>query len=49
MVRRGAEETGVTVPEVSMPEVKIPERNRALVKPHAAQLKEWLPLALLGL
>ncbi len=49
MVRRGAEETGVTVPEVSMPEIKIPERNRALVKPHAAQLKEWLPLAFLGL
>lgn len=49
MVRRGAEETGVKVPEVSLPDVNVPERNRALVKPHAAKLKEWLPLAFLGM
>lgn len=49
MVRRGAEETGVNVPEMSLPEVNVPERNRALVKPHAAKLKEWLPLAILGM
>lgn len=49
MVRRGAEETGVKVPDVSLPEVQVPEKNRALVKPHAAKLKEWLPLAFLGL
>jgi hypothetical protein len=49
MVRRGAEGTGVNVPEMSLPEVTVPEKNRALVKPHADKLKEWLPLAFLGL
>lgn len=49
MVRRGTEGSGVEVPEVSLPDVNVPERNRALVKPHAAKLKEWLPLAFLGM
>ncbi len=30
-----------------MPEV--PPANIALVKPHVAQLKEWIPMAVLGL
>jgi len=47
MFRDGAAKTGMTVPEITMPEV--PPANIALVKPHAAKLKEWLPMAMLGL
>jgi len=47
MFRDGAARTGITVPEMNMP--KVPESNIALVKPHAAKLKEWLPMAMLGL
>jgi hypothetical protein len=46
VIKRGTEQSGVSVPPVSLPE--IPEQNRALVKPHVAELKEWLPLAILG-
>jgi len=35
------------VPEIPLPEV--PEANLRLVKPHAAKIQEWLPLAFLGL
>jgi hypothetical protein len=38
---------GVAVPAVELP--KIPEKNAALVKPHVAQIKEWIPMAALGL
>ena len=27
----------------------VPERNRALVKPHLAEIEEWVPLAFIGL
>ncbi len=47
MIRKGEDSAGVPLPEVKLPEV--PERNRALVKPHVSQLKEWLPLAFLGM
>jgi hypothetical protein len=41
------EKTGMDMPEVELP--KIPEKNIALVKPHAAKVKEWIPMAALGL
>lgn len=37
----------VTVPEVALPDA--PAKNRELVKPHAAQLMEWLAMASFGL
>lgn len=46
MVKRGAGDAGVTVPEVRLPDV--PARNRELVKPHIEALREWLPLTVLG-
>jgi hypothetical protein len=46
MIKKGSDQTGVTIPSVTLPEV--PEKNRELVKPHVDQLKEWAPLALLG-
>jgi hypothetical protein len=39
--------SGVTIPDVNLP--KVPEKNIALVKPHVAQIKEWIPMAALGL
>ena len=47
MARDSEEKTGVTIPDLPMPDV--PEANITLVKPHAAKLKEWLPMAMLGL
>jgi hypothetical protein len=44
---QGAERVGVRVPVVPMPD--IPEENRALVKPHLAALRDWLPLTVLGM
>jgi len=38
---------GVTIPDVDLP--KVPEKNIALVKPHVAKIKEWIPMAALGL
>lgn len=38
---------GVTIPSVDLP--KVPEKNIALVKPHVAKIKEWMPMAALGL
>ncbi len=45
-IKSGSEQTGVPVPSVTLPE--IPEKNRELVKPHVAELKDWIPLAVLG-
>lgn len=45
--RENAGKTGVELPDVDLP--KIPEKNIALVKPHAAKVKEWIPMAALGL
>ena len=47
LARDSAGKTGVTLPKVDL--VKIPERNVLLVKPHAAKVKEWIPMAVLGL
>lgn len=47
LAKESAQKTGVTLPDVPRPEV--PEANIALVKPHATKLKEWLPMAMLGL
>ena len=47
MARESAQKSGVTLPDVPRPAV--PEANITLVKPHAAKLKEWLPMAMLGL
>jgi hypothetical protein len=46
LLEKGSDQTGVPVPSVSLPE--IPEKNHELVKAHIAELKEWMPLALLG-
>jgi len=42
-----AGQQGVTIPEMELP--KVPEKNVALVKPLAGKIKEWIPLAALGL
>lgn len=47
LVRGGAEKSGVAVPKITMR--RVPEGNIKLVTPHAAKLKEWLPMAMLGL
>ncbi len=47
MVRSGGERAGIDVRNVDLPEV--PERNRALVKPHMNEISSWLPLAFFGL
>lgn len=47
LVRDGAEKNGVAVPD--LPKLDVPPANIALVKPHAGKLKEWLPMAMLGL
>ena len=46
LIKKGSEQAGLPEPTVPAPEV--PERNRELVKPHIAALKEWLPLTVLG-
>jgi hypothetical protein len=38
---------GVPMPPMDLP--KVPEKNLELVKPHAAKVKEWIPMAALGL
>ena len=47
LARQGAQTSRTELPDMPMPE--IPERNIALIKPHTAKLKEWIPLAVLGL
>lgn len=47
LARDGAGKTGTTLPDMPMPEV--PETNIKLVKPHTAKIKEWIPMAILGL
>jgi hypothetical protein len=37
----------VDMPKVELP--KIPENNLKLVKPYASKVKEWMPMAMLGL
>lgn len=47
LARDSASKNGVTLPAVDLP--KVPEKNIALVKPHAAKVREWIPMAVLGL
>jgi uncharacterized protein YxeA len=47
IARESAEKGNVSLPEVPKPDV--PQANIELVKPHLAKLKQWLPMAVLGL
>jgi hypothetical protein len=47
MIRAFASGTRVEVPDLTLPDA--PATNRELVKPHAAQLMEWLTMASFGL
>jgi hypothetical protein len=47
LARENAGKSGVEIPQMDLPEV--PETNIKLVKPHAGKLKEWIPMAVLGL
>ena len=47
IARSGARKSGMNLPDIPTPQ--IPETNSRLVKPHIAKLKEWMPLAVLGL
>lgn len=47
LARDGAQRSSTKLPDMPMPEV--PPANIKLVKPHLGQLKEWIPMAVLGL
>jgi hypothetical protein len=47
LARDNVSKSGMAVPQIELP--KIPEKNVQLVKPHAAKIKEWIPMAALGL
>jgi len=47
LARQGAQRANTKLPDMPMPEV--PANNIKLVKPHEAKLKEWIPMAVLGL
>ena len=47
LARDSATKNGINLPAVDLP--KVPEKNIALVKPHVAKIKEWIPMAVLGL
>jgi hypothetical protein len=47
LARDNAGKQGVEIPKMDLPEV--PAANVALVKPHIAKIKEWIPMAALGL
>lgn len=47
LAREGALKSNVTLPDIPTP--KVPEANIRLVKPHLAKIKEWVPMAFLGL
>ena len=47
LARQGAQKSNLELPD--LPPVKVPEANIQLVKPHLARLKEWMPMAVLGL
>jgi hypothetical protein len=45
--RRNTGVEDIRAPE--MPKINVPEKNRALVKPHLSRVDEWIPLAFFGL
>jgi len=47
LARENAAKQGVEIKPMDLPEV--PQKNIELVKPHIAKIKEWLPMAGLGL
>ncbi len=47
LAREGAMKSSVMLPD--LPKPKVPEANLKLVKPHLAKIKEWVPMAFLGL
>ena len=47
LAREGGLKPNVTLPDLPTPDV--PEANIKLVKPHLAKIKEWVPMAFLGL
>lgn len=47
LAREGALNSNVTLPD--LPKPKVPGANITLVKPHLAKIKEWVPMAFLGL
>ncbi len=47
LARDTTAKTGMELPQVDLP--SIPGKNVELVKPHAAKVKEWIPMAALGL
>lgn len=47
IARDNASKTGIALPTMELP--KVPEKNIELVKPHTTQIKEWIPMAALGL
>jgi hypothetical protein len=47
IARSGAQKSGMNIPDIPRPDV--PQANIRLVKPHVAKLKEWMPMAVLGL
>ena len=47
LAREGEARTGVQMP--NLPRPNVPKANLELVAPHASKLKEWLPMAFLGL
>lgn len=47
LARDNAGKSGVNLPQMDLP--KVPEKNVALVQPHVGKIKEWIPMAILGL
>lgn len=47
LARDSTQRTTSKLPDIPMPQV--PEANIKLVKPHSAKVKEWIPMAVLGL
>jgi hypothetical protein len=47
LARESTQRSNTKLPDIPLPEV--PEVNIKLVKPHTAKIKEWLPMAVLGL
>lgn len=47
LAREKAGEQGIKIDPMDLPQV--PEANLKLVKPHAGKIKEWMPMAMLGL
>ena len=47
LARESAMKSNVKLPDIKKPNV--PQANIKLIKPHLAKLKEWLPIAILGL